>query len=403
MVFVDGLHRKESSMQKQDSKNGVRNQQKITSLEARMHADMVQRGYSPLTQKIYGRAVRHLARHYGNRTVEQISVAEAQAYLRYLKQRGVGESTLGNHGAGIRFLFEVTFGKVWHPISPLRQRMLEDMDLRGFSVRTQTSYVRSVAALARYCRRSPDTLSDEEIRRYFVHLKCERKLARQTVTIALCGIKFFTEITLKRDFSLTGVPVPKRQKKLPVVLSTTEVRSILNEVLTLRLRACLRLIYACGLRLGEACRLAPTDIDSARGVVILRTAKGGTDRQVPLPPTLLPLLREYWKSHRNTRWLFPAQSCGHRKGSPAERHLPLSAVQKAFQLARRKAGILKAAHVHTLRHSWATHLLEAGINLRVIQEWMGHRSPVTTSVYTHMTEPGSSVATRQVAQLMSDL
>jgi site-specific recombinase XerD len=117
----------------------------------------------------------------------------------------------------------------------------------------------------------------------------------------------------------------------------------------------------------------------------------------------VPLLREYWKSHRNTRWLFPAQSCGHRKGSPAERHLPLSAVQKAFQLARREAGILKAAHVHTLRHSWATHLLEAGINLRMIQEWLGHRSPVTTSVYTHMTEPGSSAATKQVAQLMSDL
>lgn len=390
-------------MQKQDSRNGVGNQQKITSLEARMYADMAKRGYSPMTQKIYWRAVRHLSEHYGNRTVEQISVVEAQAYLRHLKQQGAKASTLGNHTAGIRFLFEVTFGKVWQPVSPLRQRMLEDLDLRGFSVRTQTSYVRSVAALARYYKRSPDTLSNEEIRQYFVHLKCERKLSRQTVTIALCGIKFFIETTLKRDFSLTGVPVPKRHKKLPVVLSRAEVRSILDHVHTLRLRACLRLIYACGLRLGEACRLAPTDIDSARGVVILRTAKGGADRQVPLPPTLLPLLREYWKSHRNTRWLFPAQSCGHRKGSPAERHMPLSAVQKAFQLARREAGILKAAHVHTLRHSWATHLLEAGINLRIIQEWMGHRSPVTTSVYTHMTEPGTSAATEQVAKMMSDL
>jgi len=390
-------------MRKQHSKRRVRNQYKKLPIVQRMGTDMAARGYSPLTQTFYVRAVGKLVEHYNGRSPELISVAEAQCFLRLLRQRGASASTVANHTAGIRFLFEVTFGKVWHPVSPLRQRMLEDMDLRGFSVRTQTSYVRSVAALARYCKRSPDTLSDEEIRRYFVHLKCERKLARQTVTIALCGIKFFIETTLKRDFSLTGVPVPKRHKKLPVVLSTTEVRSILDHVHTLRLRACLRLIYACGLRLGEACRLAPTDIDSARGVVILRTAKGGTDRQVPLPPTLLPLLREYWKSHRNTRWLFPAQSCGHRKGSPSERHIPLSAVQKAFQLARREAGILKAAHVHTLRHSWATHLLEAGINLRMIQEWLGHRSPVTTSVYTHMTEPGSSAATQQVAKLMSDL
>jgi integrase len=335
--------------------------------------------------------------------VEQISVAEARCYLRQLKQRRASASMLGNHMAGIRFLFEVTFGKVWQPVSPLRQRMLEDMDLRGFSVRTQNSYVRSVANLARYFKRSPDTLSDEEIRRYFVHLKCERKLARQTVTIALCGIKFLIQTTLKRDFSLTGVPVPKRRKHLPVVLSLEEVRRILGKVRKPRFRTCLRLIYACGLRLGEACRLCPTDIDSARGVVIIRNAKGGTDRQVPIPPALIPPLREFWKTHRNHRWLFPAQSCGHRKGSPAQRHIPLSAIQKAFQLARQEAGILKAAHVHTLRHSWATHLLEANINLRQIQEWLGHRSPATTSVYTHMTEQGSQAAAQQVGKLMSDL
>ena len=378
-------------------------QQKISPLRARMLADMATRGYSPLTQRIYVRAVRHLVRHYGNRSPEQISVAEAQSYLRQLKQRGVSASTLGNHTAGIRFLFEITFGKVWRAVSPLRQRMLEDMDLRGFSVKTQNSYVRSVAQLARYFNRGPETLSDEEIRRYFVHLKVERKLARQTVTIALCGIKFFIQTTLKRDFALTGVPVPKRRKKLPVVLSTAEVRAILGKVRTLRFRACLKLIYACGLRLGEACRLAPRDIDSGRGVVVIRNAKGGADRQVPLPPAMLPLLREYWKSHRNARWLFPAQSCGHRKGSPAERHMPLSAAQKAFKLALNSSGIRKAAHVHTLRHSYATHLLEANVNLRLIQDWLGHRSPATTSVYTHMTEQATSAAAQQVGRLMADL
>ena len=390
-------------MQQQSNTDGVRNQQKISALEARMLVDMSSRGYSTLTQKIYVRGIRCLSRHFSDRSPEQISVSEAQSYLRQLKQQGVSQSVVGSRAAGIRFLFEVTFGRIWKPVSPLRLRMLQDMDMRGFSVRTQDSYVRSVSDLARYFKRSPDTLSDEDIRRYFVHLKCERKLARQTVTIALCGIKFFIQTTLKRDFSLTGVPVPKRQKKLPVVLSTAEVRSILGKVRTLRFRACTRLIYACGLRLGEVCRLAPTDIDGARGVVVIRNAKGGTDRQVPLPPAILPLLREFWKTHHNRRWLFPAESCGHRRGSPSERHMPLSAVQKAFKLALRASRLNKAAHVHTLRHSYATHLLEANINLRLIQEWLGHRSPSTTAVYTHMTEQVSSTAALQVAKLMSDL
>ena len=378
-------------------------EQKASSIRQRMIDGMAERGYSPLTRKVYLRAVDHLVEHYAGRDPELISLPEAQCYLRLLRQRGASASTVGNHTAGVRFLFEVTFGKTWNPVSPLRQRMLEDMDLRGFSVRTQTSYVRSVLGLARYFKRSPDRLSDEEIRRYFVHLKCERKLARQTVTIALCGIKFLYQTTLKRDFSLTGVPVPKRRKHLPVVLSREEVRAILRRVRSLRFQACLKLIYACGLRLGEACRLAPADIDSARGVVLLRNAKGGTDRQVPLPPTLLPLLREFWKTHRNSRWLFPAQSCGHRRGSPATRHMPLSAAQKAFKLALKDSALAKAAHVHTLRHSYATHLLENGVNLRLIQDWLGHRSPATTSAYTHMTEQATDAAAQQVGKLMSDL
>jgi site-specific recombinase XerD len=390
-------------MQEQHSSTGVQNQQKNTSIRQRMLDDMAERGFKPSTQKAYVRGVEHLVEHYGNRSPEQLSVAEAQSYLRQLKQRGATPGVVANRTAAIRFLYEVTFGKAWVVVSPMRQRMLEDMDLRGFSVKTQSSYVRAVAGLSRYFKRSPAAVTDEEIRRYFVHLKCERKLARATVTIALCGIKFFIESTLKRDFSLTGVPVPKRRKKLPVVLSLKEVRHILRQLRVPRFRFCLTLIYACGLRLGEGCRLAPTDIDSARGVVIVRNAKGGTDRQVPIPPTLIPPLREFWKTHRNRRWLFPAAGCGRRRGSPAQRHIPLGAVQKAFKLALKASGITKAAHVHTLRHSWATHLLEANVNLRLIQEWLGHRSPATTSVYTHMTEQGTSAAAQQVARLMSDL
>ena len=391
-------------MQEQISTGRGRGQQKIWPIEARMRADMTARGYTAMTQRIYVRGVRHLSRHYAWRNPELISLEEAKCYLRLKGKTKISRSALTSHSLGVRFLFETTFGKTWKPVSPLRQRMIEDMDLKGFSVKTQMSYVRAVAALSKfYGNRSPGTITDEELRRYFVHLKCKRKLARQTVTIALSGIKFFWETTLKRDFTVTGIPVPKRRKHLPVVLSRDEVRSILAQVQKPRFQACLKLIYACGLRLGEACRLVPTDIDSARGVVIIRNAKGATDRQVPIPPATVAFLREFWKSHRNRQWLFPAQSCGHRKGSPADRHIPLAAVQKAFKLALTSSSVHKAAHVHTLRHSYATHLLEAGINLRLIQEWLGHRSPSTTSAYTHMTEQATSTAAQQVGRMMADL
>lgn len=390
-------------MHQQNSTGRGGKQQKNWPIEDRMKADMTARGYTPLTQRIYVRAVRHLSRHYAWRNPELISVEEARCYLRLKRKTKISASALTSHASGIHFLFETTFGKTWKPVSPLRQRMMEDMDMKGFSVKTQMSYIRAVAALSKFYNRSPDKLSDEELRSYFVHLKVKRKLARQTVTIALSGIKFFYVTTLKRDFSLTGIPVPKRQKKMPVVLSRDEVRAILGKLEKPRFQACLKLIYACGLRLGEACRLAPTDIDSARGVVVIRNAKGATDRQVPIPVATVSLLREFWKTHRNQRWLFPAQSCGHRKGSPADRHIPLGAVQKAFQLARKASSVHKAAHCHTLRHSYATHLLEAGINLRLIQDWLGHRSPSTTAVYTHMTEQATNTAAQQVGAMMADL
>jgi len=390
-------------MHQQNSTGRGGKQQKSWPIEERMKADMTARGYTLMTQRIYSRAVRHLSRHYAWRNPELISVEEARHYLRLKGKGEISASALTSHQLGVRFLFETTFGKTWKPVSPLRQRMIEDMDLKGFSVKTQLSYVRSVAALSKFYGRSPDTLTDEELRAYFVHLKCKRKLARQTVTIALCGIKFFWETTLKRDFSLTGIPKPKRRKHMPVVLSRDEVRAILGKVEKLRFQTCLKLIYACGLRLGEACRLTPTDIDSARSVVVIRNGKGATDRQVPIPVATVSLLREFWKTHRNCQWLFPAQSCGHRKGSPSQRHIPLGAVQKAFKLALTASPVHKAAHVHTLRHSYATHLLEAGINLRVIQDWLGHRSPSTTSVYTHMTEQATSAAAQQVGAMMADL
>ena len=390
-------------MQADCTHNASKHQQKMSPLRARMLADMQARGYHPLSQKMYVRGVKDLVAACGNRSPEQIPLAEARAYLRKLKTDGTTPSVRSNRMAAIRFLYEVTFGQDWQPVSPLRRRMLEDMDMRGFSLRTQQSYVRSVIHLGRHFNNlSPDRLSDEQIRAYFVHLTVERKLARATVTIALCGIKFFVETTLKRDWSLTGIPTPKRRKTLPVVLSRKEVRRILNKLTEPRFQACLRVIYACGLRLGEACRLAPTDIDSERGVLHVR-GKGGFDRYVPIDPVLIARLRDYWKTHRNREWLFPTVATGPRRGTAGLRHIPLGAVQKAFTLALKASGVSKPAHVHTLRHSWATHLLEKNIHLRLIQEWLGHRSPTTTAVYTHMTEQTTRSSARKVGKMMSDL
>jgi site-specific recombinase XerD len=280
--------------------------------------------------------------------------------------------------------------------------MIEDMSLRGFTEKTQSSYVRAVEGLTRYHNRGPATLSDEEIRRYFVHLKCERKLARPTITIALCGIKFLYESTLRRDFTLTGVPRPKREHRLPVVLSREEVRAILRQITELRHRACLTLIYACGLRLGEGCRVQVTDLDRARGLLHVH-GKGAKDRYVPLPIAVLPLLETCWFTHRNPVWLFPSVGRGGTHGATATSPVPLGTVQQVFRAALAVSGVHKHVSVHSLRHSYATHMLEGGVNLRQIQDWLGHNSPAVTAVYTHLTEQATHAAAQQVGRLMADL
>lgn len=287
-----------------------------------------------------------------------------------------------------------------------RQRMIEEMQLRRFSDRTIESYVRSVGQLAGFCWKSPDQIGDEELREYFLYLKNQKRLARATTTIALCGIKFFFESTLKRDWTAMNIPRPRAEHKLPVVLSREEVRAILGQVTELRHRACLTLIYSCGLRLGEGCRMQVKDVDSARGVIHVRAAKGNKDRLVPVPPRTMAILRECWKTHRNSTWLFPSLGRGpHKRKSVAciTTHVPITTIQQAFRRAYKVSGVSKAAMVHSLRHSYATHLLEDGVNLRLIQTWLGHNSPATTSVYTHLTEQATSVAAQQVGRLMADL
>jgi integrase/recombinase XerD len=288
-------------------------------------------------------------------------------------------------------------------MTPLRQRMIEDMQLRGLSPRTQEAYVRAVRQLAEHYRASPDRLTDEQVRQYFVFLHTEKRWSRASCTIALCAIKFLFEQTLQRPWTPLEFVRPARQKKLPVVLSSDEVWQIIDLVRLPHYRVCLSLIASCGLRLLEGVRLQVSQIDSARMQLHIQAAKGNKDRYVPLPPRLLPVLRSHWSTHRNPVWLFPSPGRSANQQPTATTPMEESALQKAFRLALRESGIHKPATIHTLRHSWATHLLEAGVNLHLIQVWLGHTSPTTTTVYTHLTRKAEQQASVALDTLTAGL
>jgi len=287
-------------------------------------------------------------------------------------------------------------------MTPLRHRMIQDLQLRGYADRTIEAYVHAVAQLAKFYHASPDGLTEEQIREYLLYLSTVKKVARATHTIALCGIKFFYQQTLRRDWTVLEVARPKGEKKLPVVLSRDEVWRILDQVRTAVYRVCLTTIYACGLRLMEGARLQVPDVDGERKLLHIH-GKGGKDRYVPLPDGTLTLLREHWRTCRNPLWLFPTGTRSHVAplNDPAVGHISRASLQSAFARAVKQSGVRKRAHVHTLRHSYATHLLEAGVNLRLIQEYLGHTSPRTTSIYTHLTREIRDAALSPINHLMA--
>jgi site-specific recombinase XerD len=229
-------------------------------------------------------------------------------------------------------------------------------------------------------------------------------VAASTFTIALCGLKFFYEQTLQRTWTIFDLARPTETSRLPVVLSTGEVRRVLTAVRLQPYRVCLTVLYASGLRLREGVGLEVADIDGARGLLHIRQGKGRQDRYVPLPPHALEQLRQYWATHRDPRWVFPARwHATASRGGAAPQPMDPSGVQRAFRAALRAAGIIKPATVHTLRHSYATHLLEAGVDLRVIQLYLGHRSPQTTARYTHLTEPTEQRALAAINRVMAEV
>ena len=270
--------------------------------------------------------------------------------------------------------------------------------------RTQQAYYACVRQISDYYDRSPEQVSPEDLRQYFIHLKEHKKVARQTSTQALCAIKMFWEKTLRRTWPAEiELARANPEFKLPVILSANEVRRILGLVRGLDHRVCLTTIYSCGLRLGEALRLQVGDIDSQRMFLHIRGGKGNKDRYVPLPQRTLELLRQQWKSHRHATLLFPAKGRGGIGAPTAKEPISRTALQGAFRIALKASGITKHAHIHTLRHSYATHLLEQGENLRQLQVNLGHRSPTATVIYTHLTTLCQTQHQQRINKFMGDL
>jgi site-specific recombinase XerD len=272
-------------------------------------------------------------------------------------------------------------------ISPLRRRMTEDMTIRGFTASTQQGYIRVVRDFTAFLGRPPDQGDAEDLRRYQLHMRSQGASAT-SMNAAVSALRFFFGVTLGREDAEAGMTTLREPRKLPVVLSPQEVARLLDAAPGLKYRAALSVAYGAGLRASEVVCLKVSDIDSTRMVIRVEQGKGGKDRYVMLSEPLLHLLRRYWKASRPRAWLFPGQN-------PVN---PLSVRQlrRACQAAARAADIDKRVSLHTLRHSFATHLLEQKVDIRVIQVLLGHKKLDTTALY-------SQVATRAIREVKSPL
>jgi len=258
----------------------------------------------------------------------------------------------------------------------LRQRMLEDLQVRNYSPRTQTRYIECVASFAKHFGKSPDQLGPKQIRSFQVHLVSEKKCSWTVLNQTVCALRFLYVTTLGKDWGIRHIPYAKGEKKLPVVLSQREATRLLQAVDNLKHLTMLLLAYSAGLRVSEIANLEVKDIDSDRMVIHVRLGKGRKDRIVPLSPVLLSIARQHWLIERPAKFLFP--------GKDPKRPISTSTIAKVVRNAAQAAGIKKKVTTHTLRHSFATHHLEAGTDLRTLQLLMGHTSLKTTSLYLHV-------------------
>jgi integrase/recombinase XerD len=281
--------------------------------------------------------------------------------------------------------------------------MSDDLHLTGKAPRTHNGYLRAVRQLAEFAQTQPDQVTEAQVRRFFLHLKNERNFAYGSLRVALSGVKFFFSVTCKRDWEIFAMLKLQNINALPEVLTIKQVHSIVNATTTQRMRTFFWTVYSLGLRLNEGLHLQVGDIDAPRGLVHIHRGKGAKDRYIPLPTSTLILLRDYWKTHRHQRLLFPADGRNHtlKQGRVSVAKNPMSetAVQDAMKLITNQINFGKKVSTHTLRHSYATHLLEAGVSLKVIQQYLGHSSLATTMVYLHLTQTAEANARETIERL----
>jgi len=284
------------------------------------------------------------------------------------------------------------------------ERSMNALKLAGLAERTQEHYTRQVRLLVDFYGKTPDLVSEEELQEYLLYRKNSGKWSGGAMRICYSALRFFFEKVLQRNWHFFVYLRAERARKLPAVLSKQEISSILSLLRTPQNHAFIFTVYSCGLRLQEALNLQVGDIDSDRMMIHVHRGKGAKDRMVPLSQQTLAVLRAYWKTHRNPRLIFPALGRGRNQGPTAEIPVAKGSVQGALRLAVREAGITKRfVHIHTLRHSYATHLLEEGVNLRVIQRYLGHARIETTMIYLHLTSRGHDDAVQVINRLMAEI
>jgi len=270
-----------------------------------------------------------------------------------------------------------------------KEQMQRDMVLRNLSPKTQYLYHNAARGLESHFKKSPDLLNEDDVKAFLVSIVTDRKLSQSSLKIAYSALRFLYETTLDKAWVINKIPYPKTTRTIPHVLSKNEIQKIFEATVTLKQKTMLMVTYSAGLRAGETARLKITDIDSNRMLIRVEQGKGNKDRHTLLSQVALETLREYWKQYRPKGWLFP-------RDTKPEDHVPVETIQAAFKRAKRAANLRKPASCHTLRHSFATHLLEAGVDLHTIQLLLGHSSIRTTTVYLH-------VSNKTLAKIVSPL
>jgi site-specific recombinase XerD len=282
------------------------------------------------------------------------------------------------------------------------EQMVRKLQINGKSERTQEAYTRAVRQLAEHYGKEPQLINEQELEEYLLYRRNESRWASKTLRLCYYGIRFYYQFVLNNDWNIFLILKAQKEERLPEIPTKETIHKVLSCVTTFHNFTFFSTVYSCGLRLQEALNLHVSDIDGERMMVYVHRGKGAKDRYVPLPHEALELLRRYWKTHRNSKLIFPAVGRGHSNGAhTATMPMNRASVQGALGRAVKKAGISKKISVHTLRHSYATHLLEQGVNIRVLQRYMGHKSLETTMRYLHLTRKGAEDAYQIIDSFMT--